>query len=84
MIYKWSEMSVAQKIFFVLGWVSAVLWLVLVILKEASVIETNAVLDVLKALWCFGHGYVYKNRGFRVAWFVVAGLNLALCYMHLF
>lgn len=83
-MYKWSEMSVIQKVFCAAGWISAAAWLVLEMLEYTGIlVDTKAFQLALFGVWCLGNGSLYKIRWLSVIFYILSGAFFALCFWRL-
>ena len=78
---KWNEMTIIQRILFVVGWLCAAIWLLLTILSETGVLESvNAIRNALMGVWCLSNG-IQKSRIMKVLWWVLAAAFFVLCFL---
>lgn len=78
---KWNEMTIIQRILFVIGWLCIAIWFVLSILSETGVLENvSAIRNVLFCVWCLSNG-IQKNPVMKVLWWVLAAASFVLCFL---
>ena len=80
---KWIEMTVIQKIFFVVGWLCALIWLILTILSEAGIFgpeSVSAIRNALLGVWCLSNG-IQNKLVMKVLWWVFAAAFFVLCFL---
>ena len=78
---KWNEMTIIQRILFVVGWLCAAIWLVLTILSETGVLESVSVIgNASMGVWCLSNS-IQKGRIMKVLWWVLAAANFVLCFL---
>ena len=77
---KWSEMTLFQKVMFVISWVCAAIWIILTVLSENNILKnTRIICNALMGVWCLGIGMTQKSKIMRMLWYVMAGAWLLLC-----
>lgn len=81
---KWSERLSFEKAVLVLGCVCVVASAVLVILDLLAVFECAYLVQLLIGAWNFSMAVVEKRKNWKIYWYILAALHVALGVLNFF
>ena len=83
---KWKEMSIFQRVIFVIGFLSVVVYLILSVLNFMDVLDVNAIANIVFCVFFLSQGIRYwdTRRKWAIFSFILTGLIFLLSIADLF